>query len=337
VNDGLERSVAPAKGELARKIVTGIVVVAVVASVASALSGYRQALTGRIADLEFGWLAVGLAFSIVYRVVNAYGWVLVLRSLGQRLPAAEGIRLWLISETMRWLPGSVWSFFSRAAQAKSRGIPAVTASLSLLLELLLTIAAWTVTAAVGVGLSGVGSVWLRRMSPLWLALSVVALALTVALPLLVARWRPSARLTKKLKGLGEGLRQLEQSRPRLSWLAIAFSLFVVLCAFNGVAFLAILRAVSDSPPGLSAAIGINATGWLVGFFAFFAPAGLGVREGGMTAMLAPLLPVDAAVVGVLLWRLIQIVVELVCLAGCFAASAAPGLRRLVRNTWAETR
>jgi uncharacterized membrane protein YbhN (UPF0104 family) len=98
-------------------------------------------------------------------------------------------------------------------------------------------------------------------------------------------------------------------------------LFTALCLLNGAAFFAVLRSVCDVPPPLLAAVGINAAGWLMGFFAFFAPAGLGVREGGMAGMLAPLMPIDAAVVGVLLWRLLQVLVELLCLAACLRRRA----------------
>jgi hypothetical protein len=53
-------------------------------------------------------------------------------------------------------------------------------------------------------------------------------------------------------------------------------------------------------------------------------------------MLAPLMPLDAAIVGALLWRLIQILVELVCLAACVAPAASSALRRFSAETWAKT-
>jgi uncharacterized membrane protein YbhN (UPF0104 family) len=110
-------------------------------------------------------------------------------------------------------------------------------------------------------------------------------------------------------------------------MAGALGLFVVLCVLNGGAFLAVLRAVTDAPPDPLATVGINAAGWLLGFFAFFAPAGLGVREGGMAAMLAPFMPVDAAFVGVVLWRLVQVITEFVCLGACFTPTAIAAVRR----------
>jgi uncharacterized membrane protein YbhN (UPF0104 family) len=118
--------------------------------------------------------------------------------------------------------------------------------------------------------------------------------------------------------------------------ALTLAYFTALCVLNGAAFLAVLRAVGDASPGLVAATGVNAAGWLVGFFAFFAPAGLGVREGGMAAMLAPLMPVDAAIVGVLLWRLVQLLVEAACLGACFAPAALSAARRMMTRASVET-
>jgi hypothetical protein len=226
--------------------------------------------------------------------------------------------------------------FSRAVQAKQAGVPAVTASISVPLELLLTILAWGLTALVGVGLSGAASAWLAWLPAGWLAACAAAVVAVVGAAVALARWQPSAKISKKLGGLQASLRQLKESKPRLQWLLVTTVFFTVLCFFNGAAFLAVLKSGYDAPPSWLAVCGVNAAGWLVGFFAFFAPAGLGVREGGMAAMLAPLMPLDAAVLGVLLWRLVSIVAELVCLGGAFLPAAVSALRRRAARILAAT-
>jgi uncharacterized membrane protein YbhN (UPF0104 family) len=319
------------------RLVKIVVAAAVLVSVTRVLGGYRDALAGRVEQVRFPALLTGFGLAAVYRVVNALGWVLVLRSLGHPLRAVTGVRLWLVSETLRWLPGSVWSFFSRVTQAKAAGVPASTASLSLPLELMLTIVAWTVAACTGIGLSGAARIWLARLPTTAIAATIVALGLIVGLTFAVTKLVPAAGISKKLGGFQASVRELSQLRPRLSLLLATTTFFAVLCFLNGAAFLAVLSAVCDAPPGFLATAGINAAGWLLGFFAFFAPAGLGVREGGMAVMLAPLISPDAAVVGVLLWRLVQIAVELACLVLCFAPEVVAAARRLVARTWVEIR
>ncbi len=48
-------------------------------------------------------IAAGVAAgaALVYRVLNAAGWGMILRALGHPLPLLAGVRLWLIAETMR--------------------------------------------------------------------------------------------------------------------------------------------------------------------------------------------------------------------------------------------
>src|SRR5262249_40781095 len=93
---GEQAPLAPRRPLLPR-LLKAAIALAVLVSVGRALYGYRQALAGRLEHVHLGWLAVALVASIVYRVVNAYGWVLVLRAPGQRMEAAAGVRLWLVS------------------------------------------------------------------------------------------------------------------------------------------------------------------------------------------------------------------------------------------------
>jgi hypothetical protein len=308
-------------------VIKVIVAVAVALSIGRALAGYRAPLAGRLEQLHLGWLLAAAGLGILHRVLSSLGWVLVVRSLGHPLALRTGTDLWFSTETLRWLPGSLWGMFARAARATERGVPAIAATLSLPLELLLSVVAWTLVALVSLGLSGTARTWISRLPTPWLVACALAFVLTIGAGLTLARWRPSSAISRKLRGLAESLRLLKEARPRAGGLIAALTFYVALSVLHGVAFLAVLRSVSDTVPGWLATIGINAAGWLVGFFAFFAPTGIGVREGTLTAMLAPLYPVDAAIVAVFLWRLVQISVELACLAAYLVPRAASARRR----------
>jgi glycosyltransferase 2 family protein len=323
----VSRSAAILRARLAGRLVKVVVVGVAVAIILAALKGYGEQLVGRLEHVSVGRIAAALGMCLVYRIVNAYGWVMVLRALGQPTRAWAGVRIWLVSESLRWLPGSVWGMISRVTQASAAGVPTLTASLSVPLELILTIVAWSIAAAVGLGASGTLGTWLARVPTFWAASVFVGGLVTVGAALVLARWVPSSRFSKKLRGLGDTLQQLRRSPPDAGWLAATLLFFTALAFFNGAIFMAVLSATCDSHPGLFASTGINAAGWLLGFFAFFAPSGLGVREGTTTALLVPIMPLDAALLGVLLWRVIQVLVELICLAVSFAPAAL--WRRLV--------
>lgn len=293
-----------------------LVVAAIVFAIGSALWKNWPTVARTAADLDFAWLGAAFAICLVYRIVNACGWPLVLGALRFHLPIGRGVKIWLVSETMRWLPGSIWGFYSRVHEARKAGVPAATASMSLPLELILTIAAWGITAVAGLGSSGVLLEWMSHLSaPRLLAAGGAVAGLGVLVAVLALRF-PENRYARKARGFGADLRSVLSAGPRLSYLAATFVLFLVLCVVNGLAFYALIRAFTDAAPSMATVIGINSVGWLVGFFAICAPGGLGVREGGMTALLAPLVPLEVAIGSVIVWRLMQIVVEVACLAAC---------------------
>lgn len=309
-----------------------LVAAAIVFAIGSALWQNWPAVARTATHLDLAWLGVAFAICLAYRVANACGWPLVLGALRFHLPVGRGVRIWLVSETMRWLPGSVWGFYSRVHEARKVGVPAATASMSLPLELILTIAAWTITAVVGLGSSGVLLEWMSRISASRLSVAGgIVLGLT-GLVVVVARRFPENRYAKKAHGFLAGLRTVLSEGPRVSFLAATFALYLILCVVNGLAFYALVRAFTDAAPSVATIVGINSVGWLVGFFAVCAPGGLGVREGGMTALLAPLVPLEVAIGSVLVWRLMQIVVEVACLAACLLPEgvriARSGLRPL---------
>jgi hypothetical protein len=304
------------------------IAVAVLYMVGRGLRHYGLTLAGRLGHLRPVPFAEALAICIVCRLVTAAEWVLVVRALGQRVPLLAGSRLWLITETMRWLPpGGVVGWVSRAVQGKDVGVTPLVASLSAPLEILMLVSAWGATATAGVLLGGISHEWLSGWPMFWVLASAAALVATVGLAFALAQWRPSAGIARKLRGLQNGLKQLSDHPPNLQWMAITFVFMVALCFLQGLGFLAMLSATSASVPSFLAATSINAAGWLVGFFAFFAPSGIGVREGAVTTLLAPLMPLDAALVAVILWRVIQIFAEAFCLGVCYL----PGVAALGRR------
>ena len=81
----------------------------------------------------------GAVLCLAYRPLNAGVWTWILASLGHRVPYFRGMRVWLTSESLRWLPGSIWGFCSRVDGARTLGVPATIASISLPVELIVTI------------------------------------------------------------------------------------------------------------------------------------------------------------------------------------------------------
>jgi hypothetical protein len=291
---------------------------------ASSLARHGAPMWRAASGLASGTLALALGLSIVYRVVNAGGWCLILRSLGEPVSTVQGVRIWLAAEACRWLPGSLWSFGSRAVLASRRGLPAPTVGVSLVVELGVTVAAWLAVAGMGCYhlRVPVPSILHRASSIAWLIAGAVLLAVGCGMGIL-----RSTRLRTRLGSLRLNLQRLWRMRPDGRILAEAFLFYVAMGILNGVPLLAMVRSI---PTGAScpvlAVLAANAVAWLAGFFALFAPGGLVVREACLVLLLAPWLPAEQAIAVALAWRLIQIVAEAVCFAGV-ALSGLPGSLR----------
>jgi uncharacterized membrane protein YbhN (UPF0104 family) len=291
---------------IARRLVPWVAV----GSVALALWPRANELKLCLIRMNPGYLAVALALCLAYWLLNAGVWAWILESLGHPIPYFTGMRVWLTSESLRWLPGSIWGFCSRVNAARGMGVPVAVASISLPVELTVAIAAWGIVAAVGLTVSGLG-IRLFASGAKWFgpicAIGIVALiGVKLAWPVLSRqRWFQTGR--ERLLSILH-----LQLRPRV--LARSGLVYIALNSAHGLGFWLMLAGMGyQHTVSPAAAIGANAAGWLVGFFAIGVPGGIGVREAGAALLLSPIMPWQEAALAAALWRVLQIVTELASL------------------------
>jgi len=97
-------------------------------------------------------------------------------------------------------------------------------------------------------------------------------------------------------------------------------LYSLLCLFNGFCFFLVCSSLGISSLTISQAVAANSQAFLIGLFTFVAPGGLGVREGSLAAILSISTSVEIALAAAILWRAVQLSVELVCLIIVFTGS-----------------
>jgi glycosyltransferase involved in cell wall biosynthesis len=304
----------------------GLLVAAVLFFILSALRHYSAEVRNQVTHIHLGWLFAGYLLCSTYRVLNSAGWVMILRGMQQRMPMLRGMRLWIMAESMRWLPGSIWGFASRVYQASRNGVPPVVASASVPLELLLTIAAWTVVAGGGILASGRSVDWRALLTPRLIAFCAAGIFAVMAFVVISVCAFPQSAFGGKLRKLASQLGALRTIKLRWGVFAGVFAYYTALCCFNGLAFYVVLRSVSDAALNPFAVIGINACGWLLGTLAVGAPAGLGVRDAGTAMLLSAVMPLPAAIGGSVLWRVVMIMDEVICLSACLLPALAANLK-----------
>ena len=226
-------------------------------------------------------------------------WQLLLRRFGQQITFLALSRIWFLSSVGRYIPGKIWQFVGVAHLGRTAGLAPVVAVTSLVVQMGLTLLAATLTVVSLLPSStyaavGVSSAYLRWFAPLALIL-VHPAAIRSGLSLV----RRFARQT---------LAPWAGSWTDGIWL---LSLSVGAWLLYGAAFYAFLAAFVSLDLGEFAAIAaINALAFVVGYLVVLAPAGLGAKEGALTALLATLLPLPVAAALALGARLWTVAAEL---------------------------
>src|ERR1700722_10287695 len=121
----------PAVFAVIRRLLPWVAIACVILALVPRMGELRQCLE----RLSVAWLIPAFGLCLGYWFFNAGVWSWILESLGYPLPYLVGVRAWLTSESLRWLPGGVWKFASRVVAAQNLGIPLAVASLSLPVEL----------------------------------------------------------------------------------------------------------------------------------------------------------------------------------------------------------
>lgn len=250
--------------------------------------------------LSYGYLAGLFGLDLFAYVLLIGGWGVITGALHLNLSARHLFHGYVLAFLPRYIPGSVWGYVSRGEwMRRTCGANYAQSTAASLLE---------ITMQFGTA----GIVVLAGLAPPTWRLPAVALGVAgLALPWLALQRLYLQRLA------------IPGRRLALAWVAL-LALYGVFWTVHGLTIVLALQAVGAEPlDSLSAAIFAFCASWLVGFAALFVPAGLGVRELTLAAVLQQLAvsPGGASLVAVLT-RLGIVAAELVFL---LVAAALVGL------------
>lgn len=224
-------------------------------------------------------------------------WGHIVRGLGgPTLPGATSVRLFMVANLGRYVPGKVWQIAGLVALSRQRGIPASTATAAAVLGQGIGLASAT--------LIGLTSLWTVTQGAAWRWLVPTVLLGGVALGLappifhrVVGLWFRLARSTPP-----------EDLVPRRA--ATWFLLGLANWATYALAFWVLVASLGFDVAVLPTASAFAAA-YVLGYVMLFAPAGLGVREGFLVALMAPQLGAGPAGAVAVIARLWTTVIEVV--------------------------
>ncbi|MBI4513001.1 MAG: flippase-like domain-containing protein [Gemmatimonadetes bacterium] len=260
-------------------------------------------------------LSFGLLLGVFVYLVAL--WSRLARQLGAgELKLAMAIRIFFVANLGRYVPGKVWQVAGLTYLASRQGLAPGPASFSAVLAQLFSLAGALAIGGFYAWVAPVQSPLLER----WLApvVAVAVLAVLAAPPL----FRGLLRFLERIGGHGV---ETAPSAPRfavgwfllhtLAWAGYGAAFCILWAAFRPLAVSEVLLAATAFPAA-----------YFVGYAAFFAPAGIGVREGALAALTAPVLGATDAASLAVVTRLWMTTAELLPLAW---VGLAWGRRRLL--------
>ncbi len=242
-------------------------------------------------------------------------WREILADLGSRLSIPEAARIMFIGQLGKYVPGSIWPVLAQSELGADCGIPRSRSAVSVLVSYAVMSTSGIVVAIVTLPFATAASIaqyfWILFLLPVAaVLLSPPVLNRLLRLVLRVSR-QPVMEHTVSYRGLAR----------TMVWALFGWSA-------NGLMVYVLMRQLAGHPQGLLlVSVGAYSLSWSVGFLAVFAPAGAGVREAVMVAVLGTRTTLHTALTVALLCRALSVVADAV--AGT-AAAALVGRRRLRR-------
>jgi uncharacterized membrane protein YbhN (UPF0104 family) len=243
---------------------------------------------GQISSLTF---VVGMVSVLGGQLAIMLSWRAILADLGSPLPVTAAARVFFAAQLGKYVPGSIWPVVMQMELGAELDVPRANSAAAALVQIGLTVATGALCglAALPVALSNATS------TLLWLPAVVVFL---IALHPRIAN--PALSLTFRILR-----RPLEQP---LTWHGLFTASLWQMAGWGlfSVPVILLTRDLGGSGARVVAiGVGAFALSWVAGFLFIFAPAGAGVREGVMTAILSTVIAPSAALTVALISRLMM--------------------------------
>lgn len=271
-------------------------------------------------DIHLAVGRIGLPISLAALVLvlaalftSMLSWRALLTGLGSPLPVPAAARIFFVGQLGKYLPGSVWPVLAQMEIATAHQVPRHRTAGASVLTMLMSLLAGLIIAIIALPLSG-GSTpyeWAFIAAPFLLA----------CLYPRVLNWGFSRllRLAKRPPldhPIGGRAIVISLGWSFASWLCYGLQIWVLA-----------IRIGAPVGKALPLAIGAFAFAWCAGFLVVLAPAGAGVREVIMVAILAPVVGGDPATAIALVSRAVTTVADLVVAGVATACSRRDHSRR----------
>jgi len=248
-----------------------------------------------------GWatLVIALGVTLLAHTWSGWVWTWILQELRQPVNNAKFIQVYLQTNLAKYLPGNIWHYYGRISAAVAAGVSPSAATLSVLLEPLLMMAAALVVFLLGTQSLASNSVASLRVLPM---VGLVTVLLAVHPRFLNLAIRSLAKLKAKAVG---GTHLQVQRYPLLPLIGeLGF------IALRGTGFILTLLAFQPLElPEIPFLFGAFSCSWLLGLVLPGAPGGLGIFEATAIALLGRSFAPGILLSAIASYRLVSVLAE----------------------------
>ncbi len=254
--------------------------------------------------MDFGWLVVAGLLYLAGLGMSALYWLALLRRMNQTVDLVPAVRAYYLGHFGKYVPGKAWALIMRVGLARSAGVSVGVGIVTTFYEVMVTMTAGALTAAVLFALSDADTTNAFDLSTIGkllafqefsdavdgrvLSLLSLGLVVIVGLPLIPAVFN---RLVRRISA---PFREANSEPPAIPFVALPQGLLLTACGWclHGASLWAVVRGVS----GVAIPFNWEAWSWftaalsvayVLGFVVVLVPNGLGVREYFLTVLLVP--------------------------------------------------
>ena len=265
--------------------------------------------------LDARWLALSTALLLATWTLEVGIWRHLLGVVSRSVPYPTAWRIWFLSTLTRYIPGNVWQPLTLTLHCRRLGIAPEATVASMVLYLAVTMLAVVPIGAVYFLWSGNWGLFDVVLGQ-GIERGVLMLLAAALLPVAIFAARPGWLLG----AINWALRRVRRPvltvtlRPAEFTRLLGVGVASWLCW--GGSFAALTFALGNFEAGELLAlaphlIAVYAVAYLIGYASFITPSGLGVREGAIYLLLAPLLDGGLITVAALAMRLLNTLAEVV--------------------------
>ena len=269
----------------------------------SVYENFESLSSQEIKSQQIIWLFLGIIFSFLSILINAYAWKLLISDIGCKSKKLNIIKIFLATNIYKYLPGGIWHFVSRYKKLRLE-FSAKTSVESILLEPLLMIVA-------GFIFLPFGSLNIFLFIICWSSTLVFSPGVRQFIILILKKMKSNIFISNDQLKEANAVKNNQDIARNMLYPIKPLFVEIIFVLFRFFGFLSCMNAFSiGSLISQGELISTFSLAWIIGLIVPAAPGGLGVFESVILFRLGPHFPEAPLLAALLFYRLVSTISDI---------------------------